>query len=72
MLKIELTRVEAELLHKILDQHLSELAVEIAGSELDDLAQMLEEEERSVERILQNLREQGIGMLSEESSGEYA
>lgn len=72
MLKIELTHAEAELLHKILDQYLSELAVEMAGSELSDLAQMLGEEEHSVERILQNLRDQGIGRLSEESSGEYA
>lgn len=71
MVNFELARDEAELLHKILDSHLSELAVEMAANGIEDFTGVLKKEEQSVQKMLRHLKEQGIGILTADQVGEY-
>jgi len=71
MIKLELTHAEAELLHKILDGYLGELAVEMAANGIEDFTGILQKEDKQVQRMLGHLKEQGIGILTEDQVGEY-
>ncbi len=71
MIKFELTHPEAELLHKILDCYLAEIAVEMAANGVEDFTQVLEGEQESVQKMLSHLKEQGIGVLTKDMVGEY-
>ena len=71
MIKLTLTHHEAELLHKILADYLSDLAVEIAAQGLGGFTELLEQEEASTQKMHDHLEEQGIG-TSAEMFGGYA
>ena len=71
MIKFELTHQEAVLLHKILDCYQTELAIEMAANEVEDFTQLLGTEEQMVQKMLAHLKEQGVGILTEEMVGEY-
>ena len=71
MIKLELAHDEAELLHKILDCYLSELAVEMAANGIEDFTGILQKEDQSVQKMLSHLKEQGIGILTKDQVGEY-
>ncbi len=71
MIKLELAHNEAELLHKILDSYLSELAVEMAANGIEDFTGLLQKEDQSVQTMLRQLKEQGIGTLTKDQVGEY-
>ena len=71
MIKFELTRPEAQLLHKILDCYDTELAVEMAANGIEDFTQLLHDEDVFVHKMLAHLKEQGIGILTEDMLGEY-
>ena len=71
MIKLELTHDEAELLHKILDGYLGELAVEMAANGIEDFTGILQKEDRAVQTMLRHLKEQGIGILTQDQVGEY-
>jgi len=73
MIKFELTHPEAELLHKVLDSYLSEIAVEMAANGMiEDFTEVLRREEQSIQKMLLSLKEQGIGILTEDMVGEYS
>lgn len=72
MIKFELTHQEAELLHKVLDCYLSEIAVEMAANGIEDFTEVLRREEQSIQKMLMSLKEQGIGILTEDMVGEYS
>lgn len=72
MVKIELTHPEAELLHKILGGYLAELAVEMSANGIEDFTGVLQQETKAVEKILEHLKAQGIGILTPEMLGEYS
>lgn len=71
MIKFELTHPEAELLHKILDCYLSEIAVEMAANGIEDFTEVLKREEQSIQKMVLSLKEQGIGILTEDMVGDY-
>ncbi|MBI5848521.1 MAG: hypothetical protein HZB31_11355 [Nitrospirae bacterium] len=71
MIKLELTHDEAELLHKVLDCYLGELAIEMAANGIEDFTGILQKEDKSVQTMLRHLKEQGIGILTEDQVGEY-
>ncbi len=71
MIKLELTHNEAELLHKILDCYRGELAVEMAANGIEDFTGILQKEDTAVQTMLQYLKDQGIGILTEDQVGEY-
>ncbi len=71
MIKLELAHAEAELLHKILDGYLGELAVEMAANGVEDFTGLLQKEDKSVQKMLRDLKEQGIGILTKDQVGEY-
>lgn len=72
MIKIELTHQEANLLHKILDCYQTELAIEMArNGAIEDFTPLLRTEDAMVQKLMAHLKEQGIGILTEEMVGEY-
>lgn len=71
MIKLELTHPEAELLHKVLDCYLTELAVEMAANGIEDFTNLLQSEEKIVQKLLAHLKEQDVGVLTEDMLGEY-
>jgi len=71
MIKFELTHQDAELLHKILDSYLSEIAGEMAANGVEDFTEVLRREEQSIQKMMLSLKEQGIGGLTEDRVGEY-
>jgi hypothetical protein len=71
MIRIELTPPEAELLHKVLDAYLSELAVEMAANGVEDFTDVLAREDKLVQKMLHHLKEQGIGILTKDRVGDY-
>ena len=71
MITFELTHPEAELLHKILDGYLAELAVEMAANGIEDFTNILENETQAVEKMLNHLKDQGMGLLTPDQVGEY-
>jgi hypothetical protein len=71
MIQFELAHAEAELLHKILDSYLGELAVEMAANGIEDFTGILKKEEQSVQKMLHHLKEQGIGILTADQVGDY-
>ena len=71
MIQFELSHPEAELLAKILDSYLSELAVEMAANGIEDFTGVLQKEDRSIQKMLNHLKEQGIGVLTKDQVGEY-
>ena len=71
MIKFELTHQDAELLRKILDCYLSEIAVEMAANGVEDFTEVLKREEQSIQKMMLSLKEQGIGGLTEDRVGEY-
>ena len=71
MIKFELTHPEAELLHKVLDSYLSEIAVEMAANGIEDFTEVLKREEQSIQKMLMSLKKQGIGILTEDMVGDY-
>ncbi len=52
---LELNAQEAELLHKILQSHLVDLGVEIAGMDIPEFTVVLERERALVENLLPRL-----------------
>ena len=71
MIKFELTHPEAELLHKVLDGYLSELAIEMAANGVEDFTGVLQKEDTAVQKMLHHLKEQGIGILTKDRVGDY-
>lgn len=71
MIKLELTHPEAELLHKVLDCYLSELAVEMAANGIEDFTQLLHAEETALQKMMSHLKAQGVGILTQDEVGEY-
>ena len=71
MITFELTHPEAELLHKVLDCYLSEIAVEMAANGIEDFTEVLKREEQSIQKMLMSLKKQGIGILTEDMVGDY-
>lgn len=71
MIKFELTHQDAELLRKILDCYLSEIAVEMAANGIEDFTEVLRREQEAIEKMLLHLKEQGIGILTADRVGEY-
>lgn len=71
MIKLELAHAEAELLHKILDSYLGELAVEMAANGIEDFTGLLQKEDQLVQTMLRHLKEQGVGILTKDQVGDY-
>ncbi len=60
MFDIRLTPEEAEMLHKILASYLSDLRVEIAGTDLKDFRDALKHEETFIKELLHRLESAGL------------
>lgn len=71
MLQILLNPEETELLHRILSSYLSDLRVEIAGTDLEGFKDSLRMEEEFIKRLLREIEEESPGS-PEIRFGEYA
>jgi hypothetical protein len=69
MIKLELTYQEAETLHKVLREHLSDIANEMNANAIEDFTELLQREELSIRHIVDYLVAQGIGMPAEMFGG---
>ncbi|MFQ5342901.1 MAG: hypothetical protein ACE5F6_15285 [Anaerolineae bacterium] len=58
MIHIELTREEAQTLHRILQSDLSDLRMEIAGTEQKDFREFLKAREVFLKELLRQLEQQ--------------
>lgn len=65
MVCLELTVREAELMHRILNNHLTEVRAEVAAGKIVDLDDLLTFEETALEHILDSLSKQGTGCCAE-------
>ncbi len=64
MFEIKLTHDEAEMLRKILEFYLSDLRVEIAGTDLVDFRDTLKKEELFIKDLLHRLEAVGVNVSS--------
>ncbi len=69
MIKIDLTFREGELLHRILQDQLSDIALEMTTNEIEGFAELLRQEEVLVKNILESLQAQGVGVSAEMYGG---
>ncbi len=69
MIRLELTYQEAEVLHKILREHLSEIANEISANAIEDFTELLRLEESTVRRLVDYLQAQGVDVTAEMFGG---
>ncbi len=69
MIRLELTFQEAEALHKVLREHLCEIAAEIEANAIEDFTELLQQEEGALRRIVDDLAAQGIGVPAEMFGG---
>jgi hypothetical protein len=69
MIKLELTYWEAETLHKILCEHLSDIASESNANAIEDFTDLLKREELSIQHIVDALQAQGIDVSAEMFGG---
>jgi hypothetical protein len=58
MVRVELTTEEAEELHEILDNYLSDLRMEIVDTESHDFREMLKKRKVFIQRLLEQLEPQ--------------
>jgi hypothetical protein len=71
MLQISLNAEDSELLHRILASYLSDLRVEIAGTDLEGFKESLRSEEQLIKRLLRQIEDEAPAS-PEIRSGEYA
>ncbi len=69
MIKLVLTYQEAQVLHKVLREHLSEISNEIAANVIEDFTELLRLEESTIRHIVDYLQEQGIDVTAEMFGG---
>jgi predicted transcriptional regulator len=69
MIKLELTYQEAETLHKVLREHLADIANERQANAIEDFAELLKQEESSIKNIVDYLVAQGMGIPAEMFGG---
>lgn len=69
MIKLEFTYGEANLLHRILHDHLSELDHEMTVNQLEGFIEILRAEQTLIQRILDELEARGVGISAEMFGG---
>ncbi len=69
MIKLALTYQEAETLHKVLREHLVDIANEMQANAIEDFTELLKLEESSIRHVVDYLVAQGIGTPAEMFGG---
>jgi hypothetical protein len=69
MIKLELTFQEAEILEKVLREHLADIAREIDANAIEDLTELLKEEEAGIRHIVDYLVTDGVDISAETLGG---
>ncbi len=69
MIKLELTFQEAEILEKVLREHLSDIAREIDTNVIEDLTELLKEEQTAIQHIVDYLVARGVDITAEMFGG---